>query len=94
MRLVIEAGLGMLEAGDVGKHRDKVCDQLVAVAHGTDGQPAGIQLAVFAAVGNLALPVSIGGQLVPHRRIERAVMQAGGEQARRTGRGLRLRCSR
>ncbi|MNO05186.1 hypothetical protein D3C81_2264830 [compost metagenome] len=76
VRLVVEFGLGMLEAGDVGEYRDKVGDELVAVAHGTDGQPAWVQLAIFAPIGNLALPMTFGSQLMPHGRVERAVMQA------------------
>ncbi|MNL02295.1 hypothetical protein D3C87_1227960 [compost metagenome] len=74
--LVVEFGLGVLEAGNVGEHRDKVGDEVLPVAHGTDGQPAWIQLAILASVGNLALPVAFGGQLMPHGRVERAVMQA------------------
>ncbi len=86
--LVVEAGLGVFEAGDVGKHRDEVRDRLVAVAHGADGQPTGVELAVLATVGDLALPMPVGGQLVPHRGVERAVMQAGGEQARGVAEGF------
>ena len=78
----------MLEAGNVGEHRDKVGDELLAVAHGTDGQPAGVQLAILAPVGNFALPVAFGGQLVPHGGVERAVMQARGEQAWRVAQGF------
>ncbi|MNJ77109.1 hypothetical protein D3C77_745300 [compost metagenome] len=76
MRLVVEFGLGVLEARNVGEHRHKVSDEFVAVAHGADGQPARIKFAILAPVGNLALPVTFGGQLVPHGGVERAVMQA------------------
>eukprot|EP00659_Diplonema_papillatum_P013429 gene13429-biopygen13469 len=86
--LVIEARLGVLEAGDVGKHGDEVGDRLLAVAHGADGQPAGVQLAVLAPVGDLALPVAVGRQLVPHGRVEGAVVQARGKQARGLAEGL------
>ena len=34
--------------------------------------------------------MTVGRQLVPHRRIERAVMQAGGEQARGMAKGFNL----
>ncbi|MNC62681.1 hypothetical protein D3C75_1127270 [compost metagenome] len=77
--LVVEFRLGVLEARDVGKYRHKVGDEAVLVAHGADGQPAGIQLAILAPVGNLALPMPFGGQLVPHGRVEGAVVQARGE---------------
>ena len=76
MRLVIEFGLRVLEAGNVREYGDKVGDELVAVTHCADGQPARVQLAVFAPIGNLALPMPFGGQLVPHGRVESAVMQA------------------
>ncbi|MNG18825.1 hypothetical protein D3C84_1029270 [compost metagenome] len=76
MCLVVEFGLGVLEAGNVGKHGDKVSDEFVPVTHGADGQPARIEFAVLAPVGNLSLPMSLGGQLVPHGRVERAVVQA------------------
>jgi hypothetical protein len=64
--LVVEFGLGVLEAGDVGEHGHEVGDLALAVAHGADGQPAGVELAVLALVVDLALPVAFGGQLVPH----------------------------
>lgn len=82
VRLVVEFGLRVLEAGNVREHRDKVGDEIVPVAHGADGQPARVELAVLAPVGNLALPMTFGGQLMPHRSIEGAVVQARGEQAR------------
>jgi len=81
VRLIIEARLGQFEAGDVCKHRHKVSDQLIPVAHGADGQPTGVQFAVLSTVGNLALPMTLGRQLVPHRGVKRAVMQARGEEA-------------
>ncbi|MNE16874.1 hypothetical protein D3C80_1098330 [compost metagenome] len=74
--LVVEFRLGMFEAGNIGEHRDKVGDGPLAVAHGTDGQPAGIQLAIFAPVVDFALPVPFGGQLVPHGGIKSAVVLA------------------
>ncbi|MNG06814.1 hypothetical protein D3C84_900830 [compost metagenome] len=76
VRLIIEFGLRVLQAGNVREHGNKVGDELVAVAHGADGQPARVQLAVFAPVGNLALPMAFGGQLMPHGGVEGAVMQA------------------
>ncbi|MNS39414.1 hypothetical protein D3C72_716960 [compost metagenome] len=82
MRLIVEFGLCMFEAGDVGKHGNKVGNELVAIAHSTDGQPTGVQLAVLASVGDLALPVTFVGQLVPHCRVECAVVQTGCEQTR------------
>ena len=36
VRLVVELGLGMLEAGDVRKHGDKVSNEFVPVAHRAD----------------------------------------------------------
>ncbi len=82
MGLIVEARLGVFEAGNVGEDGDEVGQEVVFVAHGTDGQPARVKLAVLAAVADFALPVALGCQLVPHRGIERAVMLAGGKQAR------------
>ncbi len=86
--LVIESGLGVFEAGDVSEHGHEMGDEPVPVAHGADGQPARVELAVFAPVGNLALPVTFGSQLMPHGGVERAVMQAGSEQARGMAEGF------
>ena len=80
--LVVEAVLGVLEGGDVGEDAYEVGDLVVAVAYGTDGQPLGIGFAVLAAVPDFALPVAVGGELVPHGGVEGAVVLAGGEQAR------------
>ncbi|MNG93821.1 hypothetical protein D3C79_528030 [compost metagenome] len=88
--LVVELGLGVLEAGDVGEHGDEVGDLAFSVAHGADGQPAGVQLTVLALVVDLALPVAFVGQLVPHGDIERAVVLAGGKQARGLAEGFDL----
>ncbi|MNO34805.1 hypothetical protein D3C76_248490 [compost metagenome] len=88
--LVVELGLGVLEAGDVGEHGDEVGDLALSVAHGADGQPAGVQLAVLAFVVDLALPVALIGQLVPHGGIEGAVVLAGGKQARGLAEGFDL----
>ncbi len=88
--LVVELGLCVLEAGDVGEHGDEVGNLAFSVAHGADGQPAGVQLAVLALVVDLALPVAFIGKLVPHGRIERAVVLAGGEQARGLAEGFDL----
>ncbi|MNT71078.1 hypothetical protein D3C72_2095270 [compost metagenome] len=74
VRLVVEFGLGMLEAGYVGKHRNKVGYTPVPVAHGTDGQPTGVQLAIFAAVMDFALPVAFSGELVPHGGVKGTVV--------------------
>ncbi|MNW06352.1 hypothetical protein D3C71_2027390 [compost metagenome] len=77
--LVVELGLGVLEAGDVGEHRDEVGGLALAVAHGADGQPARVEFAVLALVVDLSLPVTFGGELVPHGGIERAVVLPGRE---------------
>ncbi len=66
--LIVEFGLGVLDAGDVCKNRHEVGDLAVAVAHGADGQPAWVKFAVLALVVDFALPVALGGKLVPHGR--------------------------
>ncbi|RMO12329.1 hypothetical protein ALQ47_05261 [Pseudomonas cichorii] len=81
MGLIVQTRLGVLEAGDVGKDGDEVGDESILVAHGADRQPAGVKLAILAAVADFSLPVSFGPQLMPHGRIECAVMLARGEQA-------------
>ena len=77
---MIEACLGMLEAGDVGEYPDEVGDLVIAVAHGADGQPLGVQFAVLASVPDFPLPVTIGRQAVPHGGVEGVIVLAGGEQ--------------
>ena len=74
--LVVQACLSVLEAGDVGEHGDEMGDEVVLVAHGADGQPARVDVAVLAAVIDFALPVAFRGQLMPHRGIESAVVLA------------------
>ncbi len=81
MCLIVQLGLCVLDAGDVGEHRHEVRDLALGIAHGTDGQPARVQLAVLAFVVDLALPVPFIGQLMPQGSVEGAVMLARGEQA-------------
>src|SRR5690606_23705977 len=63
------------------EHTDEVGDLVVAVAHGADGQPFRVQLAVLAPVPDFPLPVPVGCQAVPHGGVEGVVVLAGGEQA-------------
>ena len=88
--LVIELGLGELEAGDIGEHSHEVGDLMIAVAHGADGQPAGVELAILALVVDFALPMAFGSQLMPHGRVERAVVLPGREQAWGLSKGFDL----
>ncbi len=80
--LIVEPRLCLFEAGDVGEHGDEVGQEVVFVAHGADGQPTRVKLAVLSTVADFALPVALGCQLVPHRGVERAVVLARGKQAR------------
>lgn len=50
--LVVELGLGVFEAGDIGEDGDEMGDLLITIAHRADGQPTGVQLAVLAAIGD------------------------------------------
>ena len=88
--LVVESRLGMLEAGDVGEYANEVGDLVVGVAHGADGQPLGVELAILALVPDLALPVAIGGKAVPHGGVEGVVVLPGGQQAGALAEGFRL----
>ncbi|MCY1425710.1 hypothetical protein D9M71_415050 [compost metagenome] len=88
--LVVEPRLGVLERRDVGEHTDVVGDLLLAIAHGADGEPFGVGLAVLAAVPDLALPVPFAIQLVPHGGVEGAVVLTGGEHAGRLAEGFFL----
>lgn len=88
--LVVQACLSVLEAGDVGEDSDEMGDEVVLVAHGADGQPARVDVAVLAAVVDLALPVAFCSQLMPHRGIEGAVVLARGKQTGRMADGFGL----
>ncbi|MNQ78385.1 hypothetical protein D3C85_932940 [compost metagenome] len=72
--LVIQLGLGVLEAGNVSEHGHEMRGYPFAVAHGTDGQPTGVELAVLAPVVDFPLPMAFGGQLVPQGDVEGTVM--------------------
>ncbi len=86
--LVVQFRLGVLEAGDVGEDRDEVADLPLAVAHGADGQPTGIEFTVLASIADFALPVAFGAELMPEGGVKSAVVLARGEQAWRLAEGF------
>ena len=57
--------LGRLGGGDIGEAGDVLGGLPDAVAHRGDGQPFGEDLAGFAAVPDLPLPLALGQEAVP-----------------------------
>ena len=80
--LVVEAGLGVLERGDVGEDADEVAGFAVVAPHGADGQPLRVEFAALAPVPDFALPMAFGVEVVPHGDVEAAVVLPRGQQAR------------
>ncbi len=72
-----------LAFGDVVMRDDIMADDAVVAAHRRDREPLRIDLAVLAAVPDLALPSAVAMDRLPHLAEERFVVSAGAQHARR-----------
>ena len=82
VRHVLELPLMLLELGDVGEKRNVVLRLVVGVAHGSDVELLGVQLAVLALVPQLAVPVPPGLQVAPHGGVELGAVATGPQHPR------------
>ena len=80
---VVQLLLGLLHGADVGEDRHIVGQFVELVANGMDPLPLRKDLAVLAAVPDLAAPAAMGLQFAPDDVVEAAVVTAGLEQAGR-----------
>ena len=84
----LQLQLVLFEGGDVGEQREVLAHHALFVAHGADGLHLGVVLAVLAAVPQLALPVALVLQLLPHRHVEAALLAARFQEARVVAQGF------
>jgi len=83
VRQEVDAFLGTLALGDVGEHRDVMGHAAGREFHdGVDRHPLRVDVAALAAVENLAGPVAVAPQGVPHLPVEGLVVLARGEDLR------------
>jgi hypothetical protein len=82
-RQQLDAFLVLLLVRDVREGGHIVGGLALGVAHGRDGQPLWVHLAVLAPVPDLALPAAMLADRLPHAAVEPAVVPHGLEHARR-----------
>lgn len=85
------------DAGTLGEFLlpgDKVSDFPILAVHRTDGHSSPIEAAVFAAIGEITLPLPSGKNCLPHLLVKGRGMLIRLEQARIPSNGLLLRVTR
>ncbi len=70
MSQMVQLALRPLDLAEVGAAADIVHHRAALIANGADGQQRRIDLAVLAPIPDLALPIAIGQDAMPHAAIE------------------------
>ena len=78
----LDAGLGVFAAGRFGEQAQVLLGLALRPGDGADGEPLGVQLAVFAAVPDFTFPAAVLGHGLPHGPVKAWVVHTRTQNGR------------